>query len=119
MLKRFKSGNPKMTAFCVEGLIRAFETRSLHLQDANLRLMFKFTHDMLAHSSRELRDLAHALMAHIYENCEDELGAFCANVKSLRPVQQKELREALAEHTKKEGDYLVRLFSGDAVPAEE
>lgn len=86
MLKRFKSVNPKMSSFCFEALIRAFETRSLHLQDANLRLMFKFTHDMLAHSSRELRDLAHALMAHIYENCVDDLAVFCANVKSLRPI---------------------------------
>ena len=31
MLKRFKSVNPKMTSFCFEALIRAFETRSLHL----------------------------------------------------------------------------------------
>lgn len=115
LLKRFKSVNPKMSSFCFENIIKAFEERSLHLQDANLKMMFKCTHDMLAHSSRELRDHAHALMAHIYENCEDELNVFCANVKSLRPIQLKELRDILAEHQKNtRAEYLVRLFTGEA-----
>ena len=118
LLKRFKSPNPKMSSFCFENIIKAFEERSLHLQDANLKMMFKCTHDLLAHSSRELRDHAHSLMAHIYENCEDDLAVFCANVKSLRPIQLKELRDSLAEHQKNtRADYLVRLFSADAANA--
>ena len=68
------------------------------MHDANLKLMFKCTHDMLSHSSRELRDLAHSLMAHIYENCEDDLTTFCTHIKSLRPIQHKELKDYLADH---------------------
>ena len=76
-----------MSQFCFEVLIHAIEEKQLHLADANLKMMFKCTHDMLTHSSRELRDLAHSLMAHIYENCEDDLAVFMANIKNLRSIQ--------------------------------
>lgn len=103
-----------MSQFCFESIIKAFEENSLHMQDANLKLMFKCTHDMLAHSSRELRDLAHTLMAHIYENCEDDLSTFCSHIKSLRPIQLKELKDSLSEYQKRRNDFQVRLFIADA-----
>jgi hypothetical protein len=58
------------------------------------------------------------LITFVYKHCEDDLNSFCANVKTLRPVQLKELRETLSGVEKsKDSEFLVRLF--DKVSAYE
>lgn len=66
MLKRFKSVNPRVVSLCLENLNKSFEEQNLYLQEANLKMIFKYTTDLLAHNVKELRDLALALITHVY-----------------------------------------------------
>lgn len=74
-------------------------------------MVFKYTHDLLGHKEKEIRDQTLQLITFVFMHCEDDLNAFCANVKTLRPVQLKELREALSAVAKsRDQEYLVKLF---------
>jgi hypothetical protein len=58
-------------------------------------MIFKYTTDLLPHNVKELRDLSLTLIKNIYENCLDDVSTFCNNIKCLRPIQLKELKETL------------------------
>lgn len=111
LLKRVKSKNSKAAIFCVEVLVLALQNKHLSLQDANLKLIFKSTQELLGHSLKEIRDTATELLAFIFENCEDDVETFCHNVQGLRPVQLQEFKDKLSSHQKNmTEEYLVKLF---------
>ena len=86
LLKRVKSKNSKAVSFCIGVVFEALQNGNLSVQEANLKLIFKSTHDLLGHNLKEIRDSATQLIIFIYENCEDDVETFCANLKDLRPV---------------------------------
>jgi hypothetical protein len=86
LLKRVKGKNSKSVIFCVDVLVSALQNKHLSLQDANLKLIFKSTQELLGHNLKEIRDTATELVAFVYENCEDDIETFCHNVHGLRPV---------------------------------
>ena len=53
--------------------------------------------DNLSQKNKELRDLAMQILQHIYHRCGDDTETFVANCKNLRPVQTKEIKEALGK----------------------
>ena len=69
LLKRYKSVNPRVISFCLENLNKSFEDKNLFLQEANLKMIYKYTTDLLAHNIKELRDQSLTLVTHVYENC--------------------------------------------------
>lgn len=119
ILKRFKNKNTKILNFCLSTMNQALMQNFLSIQDANLKMIFKYTHELLGHSAKEIRDLAIQLISIVYENCEDDLDTFCSNCKGLRPVQLKDLKEQLATLEKNSNaEYLVKLFDQKIVPSE-
>lgn len=58
LIKRFKSKNAKVVHFCLSVLVKALVERHLEPQDANLKLIFKSTHELLAFSTKDVRDAA-------------------------------------------------------------
>lgn len=84
--------------------------------EQSLRSIFKAVQDNLSHTNKELRDVSVQLVEEIYRSCEDDITIFLRNLKGLRPIQQKDIKEQLAEvekHTKN----LVQLFKNQQVPA--
>ena len=119
ILKRFKNKNTKILNFCLSTMNQALLNNHLQIQDANLKMIFKSTHDLLGHSAKEIRDLAIQLISIVYENCEDDLETFCANCKGLRPVQHKDLKEQLSTLQKNQrAEYLVKLFDQKVAASE-
>lgn len=86
LLKRFKSKNRGALNFCLGVMNAAVSENNITVQDANLKLIYKATHDLLGHSSKEIRDSAVKLILFVYENCEDDLNTFVSHLTSLRPV---------------------------------
>lgn len=86
LLKRFKSKNRGALNFCLGVMNAAVAENNITVQDANLKLIYKATHDLLGHSSKEIRDSAVKLIMFVYENCEDDLSTFASHLTSLRPV---------------------------------
>jgi hypothetical protein len=48
--------NPRVISFCLENLNKSFEDKNIFLQEANLKMIYKYTTDLLAHNIKELRD---------------------------------------------------------------
>jgi hypothetical protein len=110
-LKRFKSKNPKVKSFCLELMDKALTEKCLTTQDVNLKLIFNATNDLLSNSNKDVREYAIQLVTFVYVNCEDDINTFCSNLKNLRPVQLKELKDSLANNKKENGnEYQVKLF---------
>jgi hypothetical protein len=86
LLKRFKSKNKGVIGFCMSVLNQAISEREINVNDINLKMVFKSTHDNLGHQTKEVRDFAIQLVCYVYQNCEDDLNTFCSNIKGLRPV---------------------------------
>ena len=58
LIKRFKSKNAKVVYFCLSVLVKALVERHLEPQDANLKMIFKPTHDLLGFQTKDVRDAA-------------------------------------------------------------
>jgi len=111
LLKRFKSNNKGVIVFSMSVFNQAIAENNLNVSDVNLKMVFKSTHDNLDHKTKEVRDSALQLICYVYQNCEDDISTFCSNIKGLRPVQLKELKEQLEAIDKnQESEYLVKLF---------
>lgn len=116
ILKRFKSKNSKAICFCLGILLQAINEGSVSIQDINLKMVFKSTHSLLGHQNKEIREDALHIMFYVYENCEDDLNTFVSNLKNLRPVQIKELKDQLQSIEKnQESEYLIKLFDKASV----
>ena len=66
-------------------------------EEISLRNVFRMIQDNLSQKNKELRDLAMQILQHIYHRCGDDIETFVANCKNLRPVQTKEIKEALGK----------------------
>lgn len=108
LLRRFKNKNSKVATFAIEVILEAFRNQLL-TDETNLKTVFKATAENLAHSNKELRDMATELLKEIYRLCEDDASAFTRNLKQLRPVQLKDIKDMLQELDKPDKD-LVQLF---------
>jgi hypothetical protein len=51
------------------------------------------------------------LIKEIYKLCSDDANIFSKNLKSLRPVQLKEVRDILSEIEKSKNNQLITLFT--------
>ncbi len=110
-LKRFKSKNPKVISFCLDLMSQFLMDRTACQLDVNLKLIFKATLGLLGHQIKDIRDQAIQIVGFVYENCEDDIDTFCSNLKGLRPVQLKEMRDHLGNLKKNEQQqYLVKIF---------
>ena len=86
ILKRFRSKNSKAICFYLGILLQAINESSVSVQDINLKMVFKSTHELLGHQNKEIREDALHIMFYVYEHCEDDLNTFVSNLKNLRPV---------------------------------
>jgi len=66
-------------------------------EEANLRAMFKACQDMVGHTNKEIKDTSIELIVEIYKLCNDDANAFIRNLKALRPIQVKEVKDILSE----------------------
>lgn len=82
------------------------------LNDENsLRSFFKGVQDLVGHNNKELKDVAIEILIEIYKLCNDDPSAFIRNLKSLRPIQLKEVKDLLQEIEKNKVPNLVNLFA--------
>lgn len=82
------------------------------LNDENsLRSIFKGVQDLVGHTNKELKDVAIEILIEIYKLCQDDANAFIRNLKSLRPIQLKEVKDLLQEIEKSKVPNLVNLFT--------
>ncbi len=82
------------------------------LNDENsLRSIFKGVQDLVGHTNKELKDVAIDILIEIYKLCQDDSSAFIRNLKSLRPIQLKEVKDLLQEIEKNKVPNLVNLFA--------
>ena len=81
------------------------------LDELSLKNVFKMIQDNLSQKNKELRDLAMQILSHVYIRCVDEAATLVANCKNLRPVQIKEVKEALIKLDKStKPGHQVKLF---------
>ncbi len=99
LLKRFKNKNTKIATFAMEVVTEALKS-SILVDEQAIKSLFKSTQESLGHSNKELRDISLELIKQIYKLCEDDLSVFMKNIKNLRPVQQKEIKDLLADEEK-------------------
>jgi hypothetical protein len=82
------------------------------LNDENsLRSIFKGVQDLVGHTNKELKDVAIEILIEIYKLCQDDASAFIRNLKSLRPIQLKEVKDLLQEIEKSKVPNIVNLFT--------
>ena len=65
----------------------------------------------MAHSNKEVRDTCIELMKEIYKLCNDDAKVFTHNLKALRPIQAKEVKDMLADIDKNKNSILINLFN--------
>lgn len=68
---------------------------SLLIEEAILRQIFKSMQDLVGHTNKEIKEVAIEIMIEIYKVCQDDSSAFIRNLKSLRPIQLKEIKDIL------------------------
>lgn len=79
-------------------------------------MVFKNANDLLSNPNKDIRDSAFNIMVYVYKHCEDDLNTLISNLKNLRPVQLKEIKEQLSAVDKNySSEYLVKLFEKVAV----
>ncbi len=82
------------------------------MNDENsLRLIFKAIQDIVSHTNKELKDVAIEILIEIYKMSQDDSSAFIRNLKSLRPIQLKEVKDLLQEIEKNKQGNLINLFA--------
>lgn len=82
------------------------------MNDENsLRLIFKGIQDIVSHTNKELKDVAIEILIEIYKMSQDDSSAFIRNLKSLRPIQLKEVKDLLQEIEKNKQGNLINLFA--------
>jgi hypothetical protein len=86
ILKRLKTKNSKSLVFYLNVINQALASQNFSVQDANLKLIFKSSNELLGHNIKEIRDQANQLIVFIYQNSEDDIETLCHNLTSLRPV---------------------------------
>ena len=52
---------------------------------------------MVGHTNKEIKDTSIELIVEIYKLCNDDANAFIRNLKALRPIQVKEVKDILSE----------------------
>lgn len=65
----------------------------------------------MGHTNKELKDVAIEILIEIYKMSQDDPTAFIRNLKALRPIQLKEVKDLLQEIEKNKLPNLVNLFS--------
>jgi hypothetical protein len=68
---------------------------------------------MVGHTNKEIKDTAIELIVEIYKLCNDDANAFIRNLKALRPIQVKEVKDILSEIKKTASSAGITLFSKD------
>lgn len=83
---------------------------SLMNDENSLRSIFKGVQDLVGHTNKELKDVAIEILIEIYKMSQDDSSAFIRNLKSMRPIQLKEVKDLLQEIEKNKLPNLVNLF---------
>lgn len=96
ILKRFKNKNTKIATFSTEVVLESLKS-SLFSDEQSLKTLFKACSENLGHSNKELRDMTLEVIKNVYRLCDDDVNAFTRNLKNLRPIQLKEVKDALNE----------------------
>ncbi len=72
--------------------------RNGHFNDeVSLRQVFKSVSDNVGHTNKEVKDTAIELIKEIYKLTSDDSSAYIRNLKQLRPIQLKEVKDLLSE----------------------
>lgn len=112
LLRRFKNKNIKIGCFSMEVVVDSLRNNLLN-DENSLRSIFKGVQDLVGHTNKELKDVAIEILIEIYKLCQDDSSAFIRNLKSLRPIQLKEVKDLLQEIEKNKAPNLVNLFTKD------
>lgn len=77
--------------------------------------------DSIYNSNKEIKDSALVLLKELYSHCDDDAVTFVRNLKNLRPVQAKEVKDMLQETEKTSKSQQVRIFQGSSnnLPVQE
>jgi beta-glucosidase-like glycosyl hydrolase len=67
--------------------------------------------DLVGHTNKEVKEVAIEIMIEIYKLSQDDASAFIRNLKSLRPIQLKEIKDMLQDIVKLPNT--VNLFAKD------
>lgn len=110
LLRRFKNKNIKIGCFSMEVVVDSLRNNLLN-DENSLRSFFKGVQDLVGHNNKELKDVAIEILIEIYKLCNDDPSAFIRNLKSLRPIQLKEVKDLLQEIEKNKVPNLVNLFA--------
>ena len=110
LLRRFKNKNIKIACFSLEVALDALRN-SLLTDEATLRSIFKSMQDLVGHTNKEIKEVAIEIMIEIYKLSQDDASAFIRNLKSLRPIQLKEIKDMLQDIVKLPNT--VNLFAKD------
>lgn len=111
LFRRFKNKNIKIAIFSMEIVILALRSGLLS-DEATLRQVFKSVQDQVSHTNKEVKDTAIELIKEIYKLTADDSSAYIRNLKSLRPIQLKEIKDILAEVDKTATT--IHLFAKDS-----
>ena len=84
----------------------------LFSDEATLRQIFKSVQDQVSHTNKEVKDTAIELIKEIYKLTADDASAYIRNLKSLRPIQLKEIKDLLSEVEKTASS--IHLFAKDS-----
>jgi hypothetical protein len=111
LFRRFKNKNKKIAIFSMEIVVLALRSGLLS-DEATLRQVFKSVQDQVSHTNKEVKDTAIDLIKEIYKLTADDASAYIRNLKSLRPIQLKEIKDILAEVDKTATT--IHLFAKDS-----
>lgn len=109
LLRRFRNKNIKIGCFAMEVVVDALRN-SLLTDETSLRVIFKGVQELVGHTNKELKDVAIEVLIEVYKVSVDDSNAFIRNLKALRPIQLKEVKDLLQEIEKLQTPSLVNLF---------
>lgn len=75
--------------------------------------MYKAAADNVGHTNKEVRDTSVDLFKEIYKLCNDDATTFTKNLKSLRPIQAKEMKDMLSDLEKAKSSITINIFTGN------
>lgn len=107
LFRRFKNKNIKIASFSIEVTVEALRNQ-LYQDETSLRAIFKAVADSASHTNKELRDVSIECIKEVYRLCHDDASTFVKNLKTLRPIQTKEVKDLLNDIEKTP---VVTLFS--------
>ena len=111
LFRRFKNKNIKIAIFSMEIVVLALRSGLLS-DEATQRQIFKSVQDQVSHTNKEVKDTAVELIKEIYKLTADDASAYVRNLKSLRPIQLKEIKDILSEVDKTASS--IHLFAKDS-----